>query len=80
MDAEKLSNIGQKLFNYEIGEFLIGVSSGRVVPVTCSPDWLELKRKAQSNQLSESDIRMMVEMSSYEPLALVYEFMDELEN
>lgn len=80
MDTSKLTHIGTRLFHYEIGEFLIGVSSGKIVPSEPCGDWIEYKKKAQCNQASEQDIRTMVEMSHYEPLAIVYEFMDEIES
>lgn len=79
MEAYKLSLIGSRLFQYELKPFLVGVSSGQIAPEQDSVDWVEFKRKAQNNQVSDMDLRAMVDMCGYEKLGLLYEFMDELE-
>ncbi|WP_063654582.1 hypothetical protein [Aliivibrio fischeri] len=78
MNTDKLRNIGIRLFNYEIDEFLIGVSSGKISPIKKENNWNELKRKVQCNQFSDVDVRTMVEICQYEPLTLVYELLDEV--
>ncbi|MGR5407603.1 hypothetical protein [Vibrio alfacsensis] len=78
MEPEKLSVIGTRLFSYEIETFLIGVSSGQIVPDEHSENWSNLKRRVQSNKATDVEVRQLVEMCNYEPLTLVYELMDEL--
>ncbi|GAL30176.1 hypothetical protein JCM19239_6809 [Vibrio variabilis] len=78
MDAYKLSLISTRLFQYEVKPFLIGVSSGQIVPNAEFQDWGELKKKAQNNQVTDSELRTMVDMCGYERLGLLYELMDEL--
>lgn len=80
MDAYKLSLISSRLFQYEVKPFLIGVSSGQIAPETDSGDWSMLKQKAQNNQVSDTELRTMVDMCNYEKLGLLYELMDELED
>lgn len=79
MDAYRLSLIGSRLFKYEVKPFLIGVSSGQIAPEAGSEHWNELKNKAQNNQVSDVELRTMVELCGYEKLGLLYELMDELE-
>ncbi|MFA0415264.1 hypothetical protein AB4520_15920 [Vibrio renipiscarius] len=79
METSKLATLCSRLFEFEVNPFLIGVSSGQIVPGVKSPKWTALKNKAQNNQLNPQELRELVTLCNYERLALVFELIDELE-
>lgn len=79
MDSYKLSLITSRLFQYEVRPFLIGVSSGQIVPHIESECWVDLKKKAQNNQVTDRELREMVDICGYERLGVLYELMDSLD-
>ncbi|HAV6897835.1 TPA: hypothetical protein RQJ54_001521 [Vibrio vulnificus] len=79
MKSSKLTELCSRLLEFELTPFIMGVSSGQIAPEVASTKWMELKNKAQNNQLDPQDLRELVTLCNYERLELVFELIDELE-